>query len=39
MNKDIKDNENEWSYHPIIIFTGMIVMYTVSSSIATLLNL
>lgn len=35
----IKDNENEWRYHPIVIFTGILVLYTVSNSIVALLNL
>jgi len=30
---------DEWRSHPIIIFTGIIVLYTASNSIIALLNL
>ena len=36
MNEEIK---NEWSYHPIVIFAGILVMYTASNSIIVLFNL
>ncbi|MBP2628981.1 MAG: hypothetical protein H6Q68_3692 [Firmicutes bacterium] len=39
MDNDKKERKNEWSNHPIIICTGMLVMYTVSNSIIALLNL
>jgi len=39
MDKNIKERKNEWSYHPIVIFTGMLVVYTASTSIIALLNL
>jgi len=34
-----KERKNEWSYHPIIIFAGMLVFYTASNSIRALFNL
>jgi len=30
--------KNDWSYHPIIILTGMLGQYTASNSIIALLN-
>jgi len=39
MNKDIKERKSEWINHPIVIFTGMLVMFTVGNSIIALLNL
>ena len=35
----IKGNENKWRYHPIVIFTGLVILYTISKSIVALLNL
>lgn len=35
----IKDNKNEWRYHPIVIFTEILLLYTAGSSIITLFNL
>jgi len=29
--------ENEWRNHPIVIFAGILVLYTATSSIITLL--
>jgi len=31
--------KNEWNYHPIVIFAGMLVLYTASNSIIALFNL
>jgi hypothetical protein len=38
MDNDIKERTNEWRYHPIVIFAGILVLYTASSSIMALLN-
>jgi len=38
MDKDIKERINEWRYHPIVIFAGILVIYTASNSIMALLN-
>lgn len=35
---DIKRKENEWRNHPIVFFSGLVVLYTVSNSIAALFN-
>jgi len=32
-------NEKQWSNQPIVLFAGILVMYTVSNSIIALLNL
>lgn len=34
--KNIK--ENEWRNHPIVIVTGALILYTISSSIFTIFN-
>jgi len=34
-----KENESMWRNHPIVIFTGILALYTVSNSIMALLNL
>jgi hypothetical protein len=39
MDNDIKERENEWRNHPIVIFAGILVLYTASSSIIALFNL
>jgi len=39
MDNDIKERENEWRYHPIVIFTGILVLYTASNLIIALFNL
>jgi hypothetical protein len=31
--------EEEWRTHPIVIFTGILVLYTASNSIIALFNL
>ena len=36
--KEIK-KENEWRNHPIVIFVGILVLYTASNSIIALFNL
>jgi len=38
MNNDMKERANEWRNHPIVIFVGILVMYTASNSIIALLN-
>lgn len=39
MDKNIDERENGYRNHPIVIFTGILVMYTASNSILALLNL
>jgi hypothetical protein len=39
MDNDMKERTNEWNNHPIVIFAGILVLYTASSSIIALLNL
>jgi hypothetical protein len=34
-----KKRENEWYNHPIVIFTGILVLYTAINSIIALFNL
>lgn len=34
-----KENESVWRKHPIVIFTGILALYTVSNSIIVLFNL
>lgn len=34
-----KAKENEWRSHPVVILAGILVLYTASNSIITLLNL
>jgi len=31
--------ENRWCYHPIVIFTGILILYTASKAIIALFNL
>jgi len=38
MNNDEQGSKNEWRNHPIVIFTGILVMYTASHSIIALFN-
>lgn len=38
MDNDIKERKSEWRHQPIVIFTGILVIYTVSNSIIALLN-
>ena len=34
----LNGKENEWRNHPIVFFSGLVVLYTVSNSIAALFN-
>ena len=34
-----KKRENEWHNHPVVIFTGILVLYTAINSIIALFNL
>jgi hypothetical protein len=34
-----KRKENEWRRHPLVILTGILVLYTASNSIIALFNL
>ncbi|SFL93648.1 hypothetical protein SAMN04490355_102661 [Pelosinus propionicus DSM 13327] len=34
-----EDKENEWRGNPFVILAGILVLYTASNSIITLLNL
>jgi hypothetical protein len=36
--KDINEREEDWQTHPIVIFTGALLLYTVSHSILALFN-
>jgi hypothetical protein len=36
---NIKEKENEWRSHPLVILTGILVLYTASNSIIVLFNL
>ncbi len=31
-------NGNEWRKHPVVIFTGILVVYTIGNSIIALMN-
>jgi hypothetical protein len=33
-----KERENEWHGHPIVIFTGLLVLYTASNSVMALFH-
>lgn len=35
---NVRRKENEWRNHPIVIFSGLVVLYTVSNSIVALFN-
>ena len=36
---ELKKREKEWRGHPIIIFTGILVLYTASTSVLALFKL
>jgi len=39
MGNNLKERDEECCNHPIVIFTGILILYTASNSIITLLNL
>ena len=38
MDQDLKERKSEWRYQPIVILTGILLIYSISNSISALFN-